>query len=135
MDKKGVSEKTMLYVFYLLIFVLIFTSIAIWINGTNSPERVNRIYYSGDLAMLMTQFYGFDDGLEVVYRLDPCFDITITENEVLVKSKDKAISKGYIVSDGFEESISYASNGLIKEITFVKEEGEIKVKEQKECTN
>ncbi len=70
MDKKGVDERLILWVFYSVVAVVILLATMAFVNNAVGKTGLNEEYYSRDLAYTLDLIFASLDDVEYVYSIE-----------------------------------------------------------------
>lgn len=100
MNKRGVEERQILYVAYLVLVVISMFFLGGKVNAETRGETFHQIYYSRDIAYTANLFG--NGNLTVYYPLKHDFNFEVAKGKVAVRKSDTII---YSYSDGKYYSI------------------------------
>src|SRR3989344_5028418 len=100
MNKRGVEERQILYVAYLVLVVISMFFLGGKVNSEARGETFHQIYYSRDIAYAANLFG--NGNLTVYYPLKQDFNFVVAEGKVAVRKSDIVM---YPYSDGKYYSI------------------------------
>ncbi len=107
MNKRGVEERQVIYVFYIILCILVAAFLYGRVNAESKGDLVHQIYYTRDIGLALNLFG--NGNLTVYYPLARDFNFAIGDGKVAVRKEDTAL---YHYSDG-EVSYEKKDNQLI----------------------
>jgi len=122
MNKRGATQKTLLFIFYLLIaFIIIYSSTRYLGNYFNGLE-FNKEFLAKDLGLAIDTLTFSPNKIQMKYNMSQEFQAESRDSKLNIKLKDLEISRQYNFISKIED-FSKKSN----EITIKKQNNKIKI--------
>jgi len=95
MNKRGATQKTLLFIFYILLAVIILSSLTIYLKDYFNQSRFNKEFLVKDLGLTMDVFSFSPNKIEGEYNLTSEFIIEIRNSILYIKLKDMEVPRKY----------------------------------------
>ena len=103
MDKKGFDTRTVLWVFYIVLVLIMTYFLYNYIDDTASGKGFNKKYFVNDLGLTFDAMQSANGDLEITYSNLEDYDIAFSKNSVKIQDESQVY---YYVNDNNFQSFS-----------------------------